>query len=203
MRIKQNKNEPLIPAEDESIIQRSSCSLLAVLSVLAIIFLVFLFLLLRMRSMDTKTITDIQTNTPAISSTDQSALDTKVPGEAISLRITAEKLDSAVKALKDFPLKKPSVKIDSSKILLSGKTSNSIFGLSVDVSIVPKVSDGKISYDITEIKASGVAAPKAISDQINQNLASSLSGILPVDSSVNISEIKLSDGYLDIIGQKK
>lgn len=202
MRTKKLKAE-LKTREDEEVVQKSSCSLRVVLLILAVIFLILLFAILRMKNSARENNTKSADEISLIANTDQEKIDSTALGEEIDIKITAEQLDSAIKSITDFPLKKTSVTIDSSKVLISGKTSNSIFGLSVDVSVLPKIVNEDINYEILEIKASGVTAPKAISDQINQNLANSMSGILPSDSRINITDIKLFDGYLELIGQRK
>lgn len=191
--------------EDESILQKNSCSLWTVFIVLILIFLIVLALLLYAKiknlgfSAKTKTETSEITNT----NNPQNDLSSKVIGESIILTIKEGDLDSAIKSAQDFPLKNPSLKILSSKILIAGKTSNNILGFNVEVGIVPKVKDGSLTYDITEIKTAGVNAPKKISDQVNKNMSSYLTKLIPSTSSVVVSEVKLFDSYLEVTGTKK
>lgn len=191
--------------EDEPILQKNSCSLWAVFIILILIFLTVLALLLytKIKNLGFSTKTKTETSETANTNDLQKDLSNKITGESIVLTIKEGDLDSAIKSAKDFPLKNPSLKILSSKILIAGKTSNNILGFNVEVGITPKVLDGALAYDITEIKTAGVNAPKKISDQVNKSMSSYLTNLIPSTSSVVVSEVKLFDTYLEVIGTKK
>lgn len=203
MKTKPNKNSIGGIFDEEPILQKSSCSLWTVFVILIIILLIFLGLIFFIKTKNLKPQINLSSLKNTSLSVDQSEITTKNTGDAINIRVTEIELDNVVKSTKDFPLKKPSVKIISTKIIISGKTSDSIFGLTTEVGIVPRINDGSISFDITDIKTAGVVAPKKISDQINQNLSQYLSNLLPMTSSILVTDIKLSEGYLDVVGTKK
>lgn len=192
--------------EEESSLQKSSCSLWLVIVTLLFIFLIFLGGVLYLKTKDIFTLSNkvtTQNSNNDVLNSKFSETTLKQPGEPIAITLTDDDLNSALISVSDFPLKKPKIHISSDKILVSGKTSDNIFSLSVDVSIVPKATEGKIKFSITEIKAGGVSAPKKISDELNNSLSSYLDKLMPGASSINITEVKLNNGYLEVIGTKK
>lgn len=194
--IKKNKKVEFF--EEEASLQKSSCSLWSIFIVLFAIFILFLLLVVYLKTKDI-----FNFNYKGISQSNSqninnkfTEISSKTSGETVSITITEADLNSAIISQKDLPLKKPKIKIYSDKLLISGKTSDNILSLSVDVYVVPKITDGKIDFTISEIKTGGVIAPKKISDQINSNLSGYLSGMLPAASDLNVTDLKLYNGYL-------
>lgn len=139
----------------------------------------------------------------------------KKPGKAITseisesegltrFRFTEGDLNKAIEKSGDsFPLKKTSAKIKPDGIEIIGKTSDSILGLKVNVTTLPKVESGELKYDIVSIKSSGLEAPKTVKDLINNQLSSFLSGYIPDANTVSVQKVDLYDGFLEITGDKK
>ena len=191
------RGEP-IEDESESPIPKSSCALWSIFLLLIIIFLAIvgsLYYLKTKKFSLNRPVSDIVTN----------PIETNVaPGDEASIKITEADLQSGINTDDaNFPLKKTSVKINPDKIILSGKTSNSFFSVSVDVSLVPKVDSGKVGFDITEIKSAGIAAPKSVSDLVNKNLGQYLDGLSSSLGNVEVSKIELNSGYMTVTGRQK
>lgn len=130
-------------------------------------------------------------------------LEDQIGESIVSIRISEDELSSILNAnSEEFPLKKASVKITPEKIILSGKTSNSSLSFKVDVGIVPKVSEGKVVFEIKEIKTGGVSAPKVVTDEVNKNLSSYLSQF-NLNDDVQVTEVKLYQDYLIATGERK
>lgn len=125
-------------------------------------------------------------------------------GESIvSIRITEDELSNVLNVNSEgFPLKKPSVKITSDKIILSGKTSNSPLSFKLDIGIVPRVENGKVVFDIEDIKTAGVSAPKVVTDEVNKSLSSYLNQV-NLNKDIKVTDVKLYQGYLIATGERK
>lgn len=124
-------------------------------------------------------------------------------GQKFQLKVTdAELADAAATNSSSFPLKDGSIKITSSGLKVAGKTKNTVIGIGVSLLIVPKVENGKIAYEMTEIKAGGVTAPGAIREPIASALDQKLATLLPLQKNYTIESLFLYDGYLIINATK-
>ena len=180
-------------------IPKSSCALWSVFLLLFIILLALVGLLFYLKTKDLslskpKTNTNVNVSIQLASS----------QGEEVTLKITEKQLQSAIKADDaNFPIKKATVKINTDKIIIFGKTSNSFWGLGVEVSLLPKVDNGKVKFDITEIKSGGLKAPNSISDVVNNNLGQYLDGLSATMGDIEVSKVELFEGYLEVTGKQK
>lgn len=87
--------------------------------------------------------------------------------QIIEVKITDSELRSLINLSSDqFPLKKADANIKPEGILVTGKTSNNILGVGVEVVIIPKVVNQKVAFEIKEIKAGGITAPPKIVNMI-------------------------------------
>lgn len=121
--------------------------------------------------------------------------------EEATLVLWEEDLTNLLGSTKDPILKNPQAKINKEKIVVSGKMNN-IVGLKVEMSVVPKVENGKIVCDIKEIKALGVPAPKEISQKLNGQVSNYLDGAIK-SSNIEPTEISLHDQFVQIKGKRK
>ena len=129
-------------------------------------------------------------------------IDNQKGEKVVQIRLTEDDVNKLLNTdAPDFPLKSPSVKITPEKIILLGKTGNSPLAFKVEVGIIPQVLDGKVNFDIKEIKTAGVSAPKVVTDKVNKELSSYLKQYSPSED-VKISEVKLYDGYLTLTGER-
>ncbi|MFA4995673.1 MAG: hypothetical protein WC536_00845 [Patescibacteria group bacterium] len=130
-------------------------------------------------------------------------LDDQKGESTISISITEEDLFSVLNANSEgFPLKNPSVKITSDKIILSGKTSDSPLSFKLDIGMVPHVENNKVVFDIKEIKTAGVSAPKVVTDKVNKSLSDYLNQV-NLNDDIKITDVKLYQGYLIATGERK
>jgi len=130
-------------------------------------------------------------------------LDDQKGESTISISITEEDLFSVLNANSEgFPLKNPSVKITSDKIILSGKTSDSPLSFKHDIGMVPHVENNKVVFDIKEIKTAGVSAPKVVTDKVNKSLSDYLNQV-NLNDDIKITDVKLYQGYLIATGERK
>lgn len=93
-----------------------------------------------------------------------------------------------------FPLKDASLEIKPEGIIVSGKIKPHFWSLRIDVVLLPVVKEGKLNFEIKEIKAMGVSVPKKIADAISGNLLSILSAYAP--TTMKISEARLLVGRI-------
>jgi hypothetical protein len=113
------------------------------------------------------------------------------------VRVNEDTLKSAIKISDpSFPLKKADLSITGLGIIISGKTSESILALKVEVRILPKVENEKLTFSVEEIKSSGITVPKTIVDQITPSLSSVLNNAKIVDGKVK--EVRLFEKYLEL-----
>ena len=125
----QDDDEDVLPEgiENEPI-PRSSCALWSIFVLLFIILLVLIGLLFYLKTRDLS-FSKPKTN----SNTNISIQSASVIGEEVTLKITEEQLQSAIKANDaNFPIKKATVKINTDKIIL--------YNFSVLSSIIYKLS---------------------------------------------------------------
>lgn len=198
--VEHDQDDELVP-EDEAndIIPKSSCALWSIF-----LFLI-LFLALIIGSLFYLKTKKFSFNTKK---TNQNVNSIVVPktsiGEEVTLKLTEDQIQNAINADDaNFPLKKAKVKVNTDKIVLSGKTSNNFWGVSVEVGLVPKVESGKVVFDITEIKSAGVTAPKSISDLINNNLGQYLDGLSSSIGNIEVSAVTLNSGFMTVTGIQK
>lgn len=200
IKVEEDRDRELVPKDEkDNPIPKSSCALWFIFLLLFVILLALIGLLFYLKTKDlsfSKSKTNTNTNTSIQLDSSQ--------GEDVTLKITEAQLQSAIKADDaNFPIKKVTVKITTDKINISGKTSNNFWGLNVEVSLVPKVENGKVKFDITEIKSAGMKAPNSISDVVNNNLGQYLDGLSSSIGDVEVSAVELSSGYLTVTGRQK
>lgn len=186
--------------DEEEVVKKSSCSLGTIFCLLLLVLIISIGILLYLKYKDFS-LPKINSNTTS-SSVKIDDLKGKQSGEAVKITLTEADLNKAIAESQNFPLKKPSLRIKTDKIILSGRTSNSILGLSVEVWIIPFIENGQVKFKISDIKASGVTAPKKIADSLNNSLSGYLNNLIPVNNGVTVTEIKLYEGYLELIGRK-
>lgn len=93
--------------------------------------------------------------------------------KSIELKISEEELSKMIGiSASSFPLKKSSLKIKAEGIVISGKTASGFWGVPVDVLFVPVSNNGKIIFNLKEIKAAGVIAPPKISETLSPKMNS-------------------------------
>lgn len=126
------------------------------------------------------------------------------PGASIELKITENQIDDIICLTCDtFPLKKAELSIKPDGILVKGKTSNAFWGINVEANLKPKIENEKLAFDLTEIKAAGVAAPPKITDSVSPKLKELFNNILPANNAIVFREAYSMVGYILIVGAKK
>jgi len=179
-------------------IPKSSCALWSIFLLLFIILLVLIGLLFYLK---TKNLSLSKSKTNTASETSELVM---YSGDEVTQKFTDEQIASAIKANNaNFPIKKASVRTNTEKILISGKNSNSFWGISVEAGVAPKVENGRIKFEITEIKSAGMKAPNSISDVVNNNLGQYLDGLSSSLGDIEVSKVELFDGYILITGTQK
>lgn len=145
-----------------------------------------------------------QTTTPAEDSSKSlmSEVSDSKNGEVLSIKIAETDLSELLKfSDSNFPVKNPSLKIQSDKIVLSGKSGSSILAMNVEIGLVPKAKDGKLIFEISEMKTAGVPTPQKITESVSK----SLEPYLTIDSlsDIDITDVKLNESEFVITGIKK
>ncbi len=188
---------------DEEAEGKTRHPLLWVIVTLLIIFVLMLFGVFYLKSKIKMPSFPSRNNSLSLQENISKQLEGQTGESIVSIRISENELSSILNAnSEEFTLKKPSVKITPEKIILSGKTSNSPLSFKVDVGIIPKVADGKVLFEIKEIKTGGVSAPKVVTDEVNKNLSSYLSQF-NINDDVKVTEVKLYPDYLIATGERK
>lgn len=177
-------------------------SILSVIIVLIIIFLVLLSGVIFLRYKSGVNLNDLSTKKISLDDNLKKQMDNQRGEKTIQIRLTEDDINKLLGTdAPDFPLKNPTVKITPEKIILSGKTGSSPLSLKVAVGIVPRVDNGKVTFDIKEIKTAGVSAPKVVIDSVNSKLKNYLKQYSPGDD-IKVTDLKLYDGYLIITGER-
>jgi len=128
----------------------------------------------------------------------------KKPSVVLEMTISEAELGQIIKVNDpSFPLKKAELKIKPEGIIINGKTSNMPWGMKVDALVIPIVQDGKLNFEIKEIKTLGVIAPPKISDALNPKFSTLFENIIPQSNQVEITDVKTLLGKLFIEGKKK
>jgi len=124
----------------------------------------------------------------------------KAVGDKVELKITESELNElAGIASGDMPLKKPDLKITENGVIVTGKYGNAWLGVPVEAIIIPKAQNGKINFEIKEIKAAGVAAPPKIKDQIQPIISQKFAGLF-AGKKINVTDARAMTGFLLIEG---
>lgn len=197
--VAEDQDDELVP-EDEAndTIPKSSCALWSVLLLLIIILLAVIGSLFYLKTKK------FSSSVPKVNLNINSSQQVVTSGEEVTFKLTESQIQSAINTNDaSFPLKKATVKVNADKIILSGKTSNSFWGVSVEVSLIPRVDSGKIVFDITDIKSAGVTAPKSVSDIVNKNLGQYLDGLSSSVGNIEVTSVKLDQSFLTVTGRQK
>jgi len=124
-------------------------------------------------------------------------------GKTIFIKIDEAQLAETINLTNGFiNLNNPVLKINTDGVTISGKTSGGIFGLNVDSVIFPKAQNGKLAFEVKEIKAAGVPAPTKIADPLMSALNMSLRNTV-VPENLSITSVHCMVGYLLVEGTKK
>lgn len=180
---------------------RSSCSIFALVITLVIILLILVTGLFYLKFKDYKFV--VQENQKNQNLDLRSKIEKQIEDqsgeESLTITVTDDDINSLLKGYANFPLKDPSAKINESGITISGK-----YGLiNVDVLVLPKVENGKINYEIKEIKAAGVTAPKKISDAVSSELSNFISSKMPNTKKIYVEKVVLKDALFQATGKKR
>lgn len=192
---------------EESPISKSSCSLLTIFFILLLIFILVLggLIYLKIKSPSIKLPENsLSANKNLNSKVEVETVKNSAGEEVLTIKITEADLKEGLKLNEQgFPLKKPEVKINSDKILLTGRTGDSFLSLGVEVGIVPKVESGKVKFNIIEIKSAGITAPKTVADTLNNGLGKFLDDLSALFGKIDVTEVKLDSGFLTATGKVK
>lgn len=199
IKVEEDQDEDLLPEGIENNpIPKSSCALWSIFLFLFIILFIIVGSLFYLK---TKKFT---ASAPKVNLNINSSQAAALPGDKVTITLTEAQIQSAINADDaNFPLKKATIKVNTDKIILSGKTSNSFLGVSVEVGLVPKVDSRKVKFDITEIKSAGVTAPKTVSDLVNKNLGQYLDGLSASVGNIEVSSIQLNSGFMTVTGTQR
>lgn len=181
---------------------KKGCSVWLIALILVLIFVLLLGGIFYLKYKSNINLKNLSFQKVSLDDSFKKQLDDQKGEKTVQIRLTDADLNKLLNLeSSDFPLKNPSVKITPEKIILSGKTSNSPLSLGVAVGIVPKVNNGKIDFDIQEIKTGGVTAPKVVTDSVNSKLSSYLKQF-SLKEDVKVTDVKLYDGYLIASGER-
>lgn len=183
---------------ENAVEHKSSCSILALAITLIVILLVLLSGLFYLKFHNVEIINSEKSKDLPLSAKIENQIADQKNDDSITLTINEMDLNSLLNNYSNFPLKNPTLTIDEKGILMKGKYSV----LNVEVLIVPKIENNKIKYDIVEIKAAGVAAPKKISDTLNSELSTFISSQLPSSKKIKFEEMTLQKGIIQATGKK-
>ena len=199
------ESDGAIVPESHNKIMKSSCSLLSIFAILIIIFLIICggIFYLKYKDFSFSISHSQSSNGTTVINKLQNQVSSLPSGQSAEVKISEADLNQIIQSDSAFPLKKPTAKINTDKIVLSGKTSGGIFGISVDVGVVPEAKSGKLVLNIIEIKAAGVSAPKQIAEGVNSSLGQYLNNSLPLADNIDVTKVELSSGFLTITGTKK
>jgi|GEM_PF-1224405 len=140
----------------------------------------------------------------ALSNSVQTEVGKTKNGDAVEIKITESQLTSALcVSCSSFPLKKASAKMTEDGVIIEGKTSNSFWGVNLQITMKPKADKGKVVFELAEFQAAGVAAPPSITKTYSQKLKDAFADLIPGASSVDVSEVHNLIGSLIVIGTKK
>lgn len=193
--------------EIDSLRLKSSCSLFSVVALLIIIFIILVAILIYLNTSRKISInfSGLIPNIKVLSvreSQEEEQFTSITRGNEIIINLTEKQLSQLVGVDKvNFPLKKASLRVQKDRMIVSGKTSNSILAIRVDCALLPKVEDNKITFDVKDIKSGNVSAPKYIVDQVKSKFDFSIN--IPPQYKIDLKEIKLFDGYAELIGIPK
>ncbi|MFA7253194.1 MAG: hypothetical protein WC107_01420 [Patescibacteria group bacterium] len=142
-------------------------------------------------------------NKPSVFQTIKSNID-DIQGPDVFLKITEDQLAEAIGVEDvDFPIQKAKLSITNDGIILNGKSSNSIFGLNLEVKALPRAENGKIMIDINEITAAGIKAPPKIADPLKDQINTLVANNIPGQDELKVEEIKSNPGFLLLSGTKR
>lgn len=123
-----------------------------------------------------------------------------VDGNRVTFKLTESDVAQLIGVKKQsFPLKDATLKIASDKLIISGKTSNSILSVRVDCWMMPQLEGDKITFKLLDVRAGKVAAPKYLADTMQTRLKMSIAA--PSQNGVVMKDIKLYNEYLELIGE--
>jgi len=144
-----------------------------------------------------------QSKIPTLSSYLTIKLGNHLSGETVQLKIIDTQLAEVVGISNPtFPLKKAKLSIDDTGVHVSGKTSNSIFGLNTEVLLEPRAQNGKLVFSIKEIKAGGVTAPSKIVYAISPLISSAFEKVMPVNYNLDVTAARTIPQYLVVDVEK-
>lgn len=181
---------------------RKNRSILPVIITLCVIFVVLLGGVFYLRFKNNFHFKNISISKISLDDSLKRQLESQKGEKQVQIRLTDNDLSKILNTnTADFPLKNSAVKINSSEIILTGKTGNSPLSFKVEVGIIPRVNNGKIDFDIREIKTAGVSAPKLVTDRVNTQLTSYLKQMVLQDD-ITVTDVKMYDGYLIATGER-
>lgn len=201
------KKKKTIDEEPMEVAHRS-ISVTTIFVIVGLLFLVLVYALYFFRYSDLSPLHGYY-NKPAVDATSltnsvKTEANKSKSGETVEINITESELSSALcVSCSSFPLKKATAKITQEGVIIGGKTTNSFWGVSLEIIMKPKVEKGKVVFDLTDFKAAGVSAPPSITKTYSQKLKDAFSDLVPGANSINITEVHSLLGSLVFIGTKK
>jgi uncharacterized protein YpmS len=127
----------------------------------------------------------------------------KAPGASTTLTLTERELTSLLveAANKDanFPLKGLQAEINPNDIVVTG-TAAKLLNTTLQIHLLPVVTDGKVKMQLTKIRAGTLAVPNSLTDVISKSFDDLLVKQLSNLQGVNIKSILLNEGKLTITG---
>lgn len=132
----------------------------------------------------------------------QNQINSQKGEEEIKITVTEEDMNDTLTSNKEtLGLKDTKAEIIPDKIIITGKTDN-LLNLAVEISIIPRIENGNIIFEVKEMKAGGLPAPNKLVESITPGLNDVLSSLKPDPYQVKIEKIQLLDKYLEISGKK-
>lgn len=127
----------------------------------------------------------------------------KAPGASTTLTITEKELTglliSGINKESSIPLRDVQAAIDSSGITLSA-TSTEYLKTSLDISVLPKVVDGRLKLELVKIQAGSFAVPEVVTKRVAESLDQVMTKELSQLQSVTVKSVLLNEGSMTITG---
>jgi len=181
---------------------KKSCSVWLVIIALLVIFLLILVGIFYLKFKSNFHFKNYSLQTTSLDDSVKKQLNDQAGEKEVQIRVSEGDLSKILNTeMSDFPLKDPAVKITPEEALLTGKTSNGPLAFKVEVGIIPKVNNGKVSFDIKQIKTAGVSAPKVVADSVNEKLSNYLKQFSPTED-MKVKDVKMYSGYLIVTGER-
>lgn len=125
------------------------------------------------------------------------------PGASTSLVITEQELTglliSGVNSQPDVPLRDVQAEINPDAVTVTG-TLTEYFKSSVSISLLPKVTSGKLGFEITKLQAGSFAVPSYVTQKLAQQFDTLLNQQSSELQGITVKSVQLGAGQMTVTG---